>query len=611
MSGFKQTIRSHSPVLFLTFDSDDFMFDYSLDSPSRTFLDESGYDNHLNLVSDDFVIGSTYYGYRMGATSLVSLETSNQYSCAFGYYGQQPLAPQGPFPKAFITAANQNQYNFYDGSSKLGSFSIGFMMNKKSDESAFRTYLQGISGPWTGNFRRNFVRKAGTCDIYYIDNYIGQDTLNFSSPGGVISVNIGDLLTFYDREHLFVFSWDVVKTGTTTYTATARIYMDARIVAEQSWAYSNAVPLPDTNSASEWEIMGRNNYVTAAHLDDRHTSPCYLDQFFVLSKALSHDEVGRLWKKTKTYAELVKYSNPHSFWKMEEDDSLVSTTMVATNGTSGEYLGGIQKVIREQPGPPNIPVSRSVRFQDGGCARVRTTSGGGVANYFNPTADYSVTMWAKLESLKRGVVFSLQADNSEFPGIKLEWNKSGDFEQIGSLQFSTTQGTKIHAHGINTTDFHLINLIRRSTNIEIWVDGIMYGTAPTPMASSSGGPGQVYFMGMLPGDLNVTGSLALVEIHNYALQPQEIRIRWTYAKIYKMAGIVLNQGHPWEATIRLNDHMTGELIQSTKSQASDGAYTITLYDNRRFILTALDLGNESIRPRAFGPIEPAYFDDVP
>lgn len=611
MAGFKQTVKDHSPVLFLTFDYDEFFFDYSLDSPTRTFMDESGNDNHPILVSDNYDIGSTFYGYRMGGTSLVSLETSNQYSCCFGYYGLQPTAPQGPYPHAFISAMNIPQYEFYNGTSKLGSYTIGFMMKKVSDESAFRSYLQSISGPWTGNFRRNFVRKVGTCDIYYTDNYSGQDTISFSSPGGVISAQVGDLLTFYNRDHLFVFTWDVVKTGTTTYDATARIYMDARIVAQQTWQYSNAVPLPDTNSISDWEIMGRASPSVPAHLDNRHTSPCYFDQMFVLTKALSIDEVARLWKKTKTYSDMVAYSNPHSFWRMDEDDSASSAVMPAMYGADGEYLGGVQRVVRERPGPPNLPVSRSVKFQDGGCARVRTTSGGGLVNYFNPAGDYSITMWAKLESQTRGVVFSIQSDVSDFPGIKLEWNKSGNNQQLGSLQFSTTQGTKIHAHGIDSSEFHLINLIRRGTTIELWIDGILRDHSNTPLVSSSAHPGQVYMMGMLPGDLNVSGNLALVEMHSYALQEQEIRIRWTYAKIYRMSGIVLNQGHPWSAEIRINDHITGELIQKTKSSGEDGAYEITLYDNRRFILTALDLLNEGIRPRAFGPIEPAYYDDAP
>lgn len=605
MAGFKQTILEHNPVLFLTFDGDSFdEGSRVLDTEPHEIIDESGYDNFGIMHSDHVPINSPYYGYRMGMQSVVDLEGFDQYAASFGFYGRQLNAvSQNTWPKAMIEVTHASQYNFYDSlNGKYGSFTVGFMFNKTTDETNFR--YSGSPGQYA-NLQRTFVKKDGVCHIYYQDTYAGQDILYFVHPAGTLQVTVNNLLTFYNRNHLLVCTWDVQQVGVDSFVGTARMFMDARIVAEQSYAYTSGDPIPNTTQATSWEIMGK---ITAANVnlaDDRHTSDCRFDQFFVLDKGMSADQVARLHKKTKLYPDIVRFSNPHSYWQLNDQDSLFNDVMTATIGSNGRYVGGVQKVVRYQDGPEQIVDSKSVRFVNGGCAIVETSLN---STYWNPNGDYTIGLWFSPQSTERGVILGIQSDSSPFNGMLLEWNKFGDGHQNNCLQFSTSETTRCHAPGIGS-GWHYITLIRRGEDIEIWVDGTLRDSKITNLVSISDGPGQVYFMSQMPGDLSVSGFLSNVEFIGYALQPQEIRMRASFNKIYKINGHVYVQGTPFKATLRMMNHMTGELISQVDSSEADGSYSATLYDNTTLDVLALHKTNPNIRPRAYGPVQPAYHDD--
>lgn len=604
MAGFKSTIQDYSPVLFLTFDGDNFNpVSGELIASPEEIIDESPFGNFGVLHSDDT---GTHYGYRLGIPSLVELEPSDQYCMAFGYHGYQAAAPQGPWAKAFIEVVHESQYDFYDGATKLGDFTVGFMFNKAANEQTFRTTPSGTN---TSTLVRTFARKASVFDIYLTDYWGLGDKLSFVTPGGLLEVNISTIdseANFYGRDHMLVMTWRVQNIAPGEFVGTATIYYDAKVIATQSWFYETAPP--NTSVVTSFEIGGTIAADAAPTYNDRQTTDTRMDQFFVLDQALTTNDVLRLWKKTKTYETLVRYSNPTHYWLLDDAESTSFTEMNALIGTDGTYVGGVSKVIREQLGPPEIPGSKSVYFFNGGSAIAGNAS---TSILFNPSADYTIGFWVKTENTARSVIFAILSDVVPYQGMSLQLNWANNSYSSGAIQFSISDDYQISSGANAMTDggWHYVAMIRRGATIELWLDGSMVGDLDVPVFQTSF-PGRVYLMSMMPGKLNTNGFLSNVELHTRALEPQEITVRWTYRTIYKINGTVTLLGQPYPAKIRAMNHLTGDFIRETTADENDGSYEIPLYDNTALTVLALNPVDQNVRPRVYGPIVPTYYPDT-
>lgn len=607
MSGFKQANLDLHPKLFLTFDGDAFdPITFDLLGTPRRIIDESGEGNNAIFQADSTVL----LGHRLGMLSLVELEPSDQYGISFGYYGAQPAHPS-VWAKTYLEVPHSASFQFPD----LGSYTISLMYQKAAEDSAFRAY-PGMSA---GNLVRPMINKGTAFKMSYIDNVAAQDQIQIVHPAGTMNFSIPLASAFLQTQNHIVFVWEVKPAVSSTYFGTAKLYINGTLVATQGYPFFDTYP--NTNVASPIFVAGTTD-TPGTNFNDRTTVNTIYDQIAIFDKALTDDEVGRLFKKTRTYERLVQASSPTHYWAFDDAESTTSTTITPLVGTvSGEYYGGIAKVLRRRTGPPNIPGAVSTYFQNGGCAAVHRTSAG-YTPLFNPAGDYTIDFWFTCSSSDRGVILSMQTDIAPYTGMLLQVNRRNDVFSNGSLQFNVTEDYFVTSKTVsdlgttplyyNDGNWHHCALIRRNSMIEMWLDGILHSTISVPTgAMPSIGPGQLYLMAMMPGKLSVNGNLAHLAITNRALQAHEIRMRQSYAIIYRVKGAVTLQGVPYRANIRVYRHLNGELLQEILSDPNDGTYTLHLVDNSVVDLMILNMQDRNVRYRAFGPILPSTYDDPP
>lgn len=615
MAGYKQTIQSLGPKLFLTFDGDTY------DATSRTitsipheFIDESEYANTATLQIDD----EDFPAYRMGLPSMVELEQDDQGAISFGWYGRQASAPLDIWPKSFIEVAYQSWFSFLDNN---GSFSVGFMMNRETTEQAFRDYYGYPTTQYISNgINRPIMRKQGAFDFYYQDNYNYENRFIFSHPGGTFTLPDNTYSWLYNKDHHFFFVWDVQEPSPGTFVATAKLYINGHIYA-QSTHTTYDTPI-STYAATPIEIGGS---ISGGGIlkNDRATSKVNMDQIVIFDRGLTDDEVMRLYKKVRSYDRLVLFENAQHYWTL--GDAASASNFVITNMTNshaGVYLGGNTKAVRAQVPPPQIGSGSSTYFQGGGCGFIR---------YIDPNAivrpvatadgDWTVHFWGSASNTTRSVLFSMQEDDYPNAGILCEMNMRNGLYQNGSVEFSISEDYRLNSltHKDDASPWlfndgidHHYALVKRSNIAELWIDGRLHSTlsvANLPVAYP--GSGNVYLMGAAPGKLSTTGRMSRVAYTPHALNPHEIRALAAYNRIWRIKGTITLQGNPHQATVRLLAHNTGELIKETLSNNLDGLYSVDLFDNRLIDLMVLNKQDTNIKYRAYGPITPMGYEDLP
>lgn len=611
MAGYKQAINHLNPRLFITFDGDPYdSFTRRLTATPPTIQDETQYQNNAILHNES----ESFPAYRMGLPSMVELEPTDQRSISFGWYGHQPGAPSR-FPKAFLEVPHQTHLELSDNE---GSFTYSFLLNKESNEQHWRDVEQSNGGPWTSTLIRPLIRKAGVFYMWYQDNWSGGDSIYIDYPGGRLQWTIPTW--FYNQTHVLTFTWDMRETDPNIFVGTATFYINGRIVASAEHSYFD--DHPTSTSSAPIEIAGTINTGGTA-MNDRATTNTMIDQIFLLNEALSADKVATLYKKARTYDNMIMFARPTHYWPMADSESAVNTTMADLVGSrNGSYIGGVSQVIRQQEAPPRILGGASVHFLNGGTAAVHTTGSGGLYSpVFNPTADFTVEFWVRFENSNRSVLFSLQRDDSPYGGILIQANMRGGFNSPGHIQCNITQTEMVQSRLLrdngqpnNFADgqFHHICLVRRGAEVQFWIDGVMHDARDIPVTTvPAPGPGQIYLMGSAPGNLNTTGYMSACALYALSLDPQEIRIRNLYSQIYRIKGSVTLQGTPHRATIRALSHRSGELVREVLSDSNTGDYMIELYDNSLIDLMALNKQDRNIRYRVYGPITPAVFEDLP
>lgn len=614
MSGYKQHINQHSPVMFITFDGDPYdSFTRKLTATPQTIQDETPYQNNAILHNES----EDYPAYRMGLPSMVELEPTDQRSISFGWYGHQPNAPTR-WPKAFLEVPHQTHLALEDNN---GSFTFSFLLNKESDEQHWRTVEQSLGGPWSSSLVRPLIRKAGVFYMWYQDNWNTPDQIHITYPGGQLTWTVESWL--YAKNHVITFTWHVRETDPNVYVGTATFYINGRVIATAEHSYFDTHP--SSTSSAPIEIAGTIN-TGGSTFADRATTNTMIDQIFILNKSLTDDEVNRLYKKARSYDSMILHARPLHYWPMADSESAVVTTMADLVGTrNGNYIGGVSQVIRQQPPPPRILGGASVQFINGGTAVVHAYRTNSDTNHyspiFNPTGNFAIEFWARFENSNRSVLFSMQRDDSPYSGILVQANMRNGVNVPGHIQFNVSQTefvssrqTRDNGQPYNFSDgqFHHFVCLRRGPTIELWIDGILHASKDAPVNPvPNPGPGQIYLMGAAPGDLNTTGYMSACAVYQLSLDPAEIRARNLYSQIYRIRGTVTLQGNPHQATVRAIDHRSGNLVREVLSDSNTGDYTIELYNNSLIDLMALNKQDRNIRYRVYGPITPSVFDDLP
>lgn len=610
MAGFKQTIQSHGPKMFLTFDGDAFdPNNRKLLASPQVFIDESGFNSNIMLHNED----ENYPAYRMGIPSLVDLEQSDQRSTSFGWYGYQPLA-MTRWPKAFVEVQHQSHLALTDN---RGSYTVGFFVNKAENDDKWRDQERILGNSYTQTLNKRWIRKAGSFDIYHRDYWSAAEELRFIHPGGEIVWVLPNW--FYKRKNFVVCTWKITEINPDVYLNEAYLYVNGHVYG--TYTNTTAGTFPSSTTTTPIEIAGVIN--ASSYFEDRQTSDLQLDQMFVLNKALTQDEICRLYRKSKTYDVIAVDGQATAYWPMTDvEDTAVFVMKDLVGYNDGTYLGGITRIARQQTPPSQILGGSSVFFHDGGMgAAHRLTNVTTYTPVFNFSGDFTVDMWFQFSNTDRSVIWSCQKDDYPHGGVLIEANRRNNTSVPGHIQLSVSQQYQVSSmlnrdngqpFNFNDGRWHHVAAVRKGSIVSLWIDGIKHGTVTAPVQSlANPGPGQVYFMGASPGNLNTTGYMSAVGVYGYALDDEEVKLRNLYSLIYRIQGNVTLQGNPYRATVRAFNHRTGALTVETESQTSSGDYSITLYDNSLIDLMVMNKQDPNIRYRVYGPITPALYEDVP
>lgn len=599
MAGYKNFILSLAPKVFITFDGD------AYDDVTRTLttipaqiMDESGRGNNAILHNSN----PSFPGYRLGMPSQVKLEQFQQQSASFGFYGNQPTS--SVWEKAYLEVPHSNvDFAFADN----GKFSVVWSQNKKSAEENYRSTSLAPTYNY-GTLIRPVFRKAGVFSVRHVYPWSSSAYLSIECPGGkFFSWNLpGD---YHDVDRHMALTWSVFTAENGVKTGIARLYVDAVEVATQSFAYYDSYPLMNVNSPI---TIGGVAEAAADH-SDRNTSSLQLDQFAVFDLTLSANQVGKLFRKTLSYQDMVMQGRPTTYWPMqdiEDPNDYTIDNMRTGTGLTARCVGGASRVTRNLPGPDQVSGAKSINFREGGQLLVQnaTVPSSPVIDIANA---YSVEFWFSASGNSIASLLSMTGEQRPYNGLQLTLNMHNNQYRAGALQIQQTDEEWGSTTGnFNDGRFHHCAIVKRGNTIELWLDGIMSVTKLLA-ANSSFMPGNVSMFGSAPGRLNTDGNVSHMAWYSYALQEQQITARAGYLKTYKIRGQVTLRGIPYRANVRLYSHFSGQLLQEIFSNSGDGEYLAELYDNRLVDMMVMNTQDPTIRYRVYGPVTPSEYVDSP
>jgi hypothetical protein len=598
MAGYKTTVIDDDAVSFWTFDGDAFdPVTRKLMVPTgdpRVIIDEIDNLNPATLHSDN----ELYLGYRLGMGSMITHEQEDQHSITFGYYGYNPAHPSG-YAKSYLEIPHTISYAF----PRLGSFTVEFMI-QFTPPGSYGTYPIFI--------------KSGVISINYVVNP-SASYLGVTHPGGSAIVGTsasynpmpgGSAVT--NRKMHFAFTWKVEQITANNYKGTARTYVNSRIITEQIYNYTDI--FPNTNVATPITIAGTSS--------GYWTSALQLDQIAVYDKALSEDQITNHVAKVYAYDEYLKNDFATNIWPFDDADSLIDFTIAPYYGSfTGQYIGGRSRILRGAPGPDGIQGASAATFVDGGQA-VFISKGLYDTYQARSASAYTYEWWFNTSETNRGVMFTFMTFEYPFNGPLVQINMRDNQFFVGCLQFTEADNDLVlnsrflndagNRFLFNDGRWHHIAITRQSGTgiVSLYLDGVLHDQKTLAVKSITQ-PGQISMMNYMPGHLSVNGSLCFLAYYAFDLQPHQIRSRSTYSVTYRIRGIVTLMGVPYQAKLRFYSSYTGEFIQETESDVNTGEYEVTFYNNSHIDILVFDPNDLSVRYRAYGPVTPSEFDDLP
>lgn len=591
MASFKNSIKRLDPKLFLTFDGDSYNEATGgfLGSP-EVIMDESGYDNNALLHTS-----SENLAYRLGLPSLNSFEPSTMHSISFGYFGNYP-GTSDEWAKAYLEVAPSVSL------ATPNDFSISFLLKKTETDHHF--YSE--NGNHNVNYYRPLIYRENVIDIR-IKEYLGNQTNTlqiYENEGFMYETNFNP---YYDKMLMVTYTRKVEQQFDGSFDVISKFYINAILVATKTHYYATLPP--STEPTDSWFIGGKPVTTPVYPYNDRIVSRTDIDSVQIYDTALSHEDICYVYKKLRTYKDIVNIISPSNYWVL--DDFNGEPAKDQRNNTDGIYKNTLDIDFR-QDGPPTIPGSTAAYFKENGWVDLYGANRSSL--FWNPDGDYTIHFWLKFDQTAQGVVIANHSTKKPYKGMLFRVNYSGYQSSTGFVQFNTSEKEFITSlsGGLNDGKFHSYALIRRGNKIEMWIDGMKQGES---LSFTGDVPDSYYnseksLMAASPGNFSVIGSLSNLFYKNRALDDAEIGMLNSYSTIYFIRGNITLQGTPYRATVRVYDHYSGELVKEVDSNGDDGSYGIDLNSGKEVDLLILSKNNKNVRYRAFGPIIPSEYEDT-
>lgn len=571
MSGYKNTVKNDNPVSFHTFD---------LDSQAL----------HINQIIDEvnsngnpmYTSGSNY---RLEYISQNPLETSNQASILFAENGKL----DGAWSPVWCNIPHSSDYN-------LDQWSIEFIIDKD-----YAGTIRNSGEPGYGqNIKTPIINKGSAINIYMREYYYyGYRDIVVSLFGGtrILTARQSIRHPFFELASHIAVTYDVKQTDVNVYNTSASIYINGRLFTTDSIDH-NDFP-PNIVSGDTWLIMGDggNNPVT-----DYVTEHTAFDQLAIYGYPLTEEQISNHYRKTKTYADLIKLDYPSHYWRMD-DNTILNDTMVAEVGRSATYYDSI---VKHQDAMDQIIDAYSTHF-----VRGTAITGSNLPAMMNTNEDYTIEFWFSIAQNQRGMIFSCHEDINKYRGVTIKCNSKDDVEAKGIIQVNESSEYVLHTpDNINFTDgkWHHFVFRRKGTELILYIDGEVQDTLTGNTLGVNSTPSQLHLMSLDPSILYTNGYLSEIAMYTEALQDMQINSRIHFSTRSKIFGYTLLEGQGVSAVVRFYDDITGELIGETKSD-NTGEYKFYTYSNKKMDVVALLPDNITTRYRIHAPVVPSEYDD--
>lgn len=645
MAGYQNSLYSLKPDCFITFDGDT-LFDNQGYLRTPNIPDVSGNENNAYILATSNAIKS----YSLGTYSLVDREDGiDQYSMTFasrGYIGADVPADVFPYPSAIAEIFHSDTLECKD------EFTFSFLFKKLDRDNWFRTAKYN---PSTGkyetqnngyykDFSRTIFQKGDDVWMRWRKSgWSNYDYLDFKFPGPTGSnndytyrfdlqngggLNILNTSNYTGRQVHIAMTREKLKIGAALFQTVDRVYIDGIKYFERKSQVTNE-PSTALNTSSIF-IGGNQSVFNSENLNDRQTTPLLIDNFAVWNKkCLTDDEISWLYKKVYEYGDYTRRWDPQLYVQMNESSlnpnspQQPGTISVNKNNANLTYVGIGSQLTPGIMGPKRLIYTPAMGFKASAMAKITSS------NYTNPVLsvnnnqDWTLDLFVSFTSSERGVIFSALTDTWPYKGILIEANVNNGIHQSGSIQVSLEDNLSIStdlldAFGntvkFNDGEFHFITVVRRNSQFEFWLDGVLQGSRAGNNGTINNNFGQIYLMNSMPDQLAVTGSLCQIAFFTYAMQPSNIRARSYFFTRTVVEGYVTLRGVPHPATVRCYERSTGEFVVEGTADPTTGWYKIDVWTENYMDVMFFDIKDPAVRPRALGPYlayEYTDIDDMP
>lgn len=589
MAGLKTTQLNDIPVAFWTFDFD------RANLNGNMILDEIGNKNPMVVHSD--TAGDNYW---LEMQSLNPIETADQYAMTVAM--SQKIDDH--WREQFFEVVHSNEFDFPD----KGEFSVEWLYYKSPADDIKQNgepgYRRDVVTPLIS---KGSVFSAAIVDDYYSSN----DGLTISVLGRSITCN-HSTYPIWNRVNHCIVTYTVNPLDVNEYESVVKFYINGRLIGSDTKTHIDV--LPNTTTSASWLFCGNGgtNPVT-----DFATERLTMDQIAVYSYGLTTEQVANHYRKTKQYDQMIVDDYPQHYWRMDElDDPLDSTLYPTRGGVDGRYYGAVN---RYRPGPPNIVVAHAPYFQKGSAAYIDNyTSYDRFDPVVHPNQNYTLEFWFKSADNDRGLIFDCTEEQPDtWDGIRVFLNSKNNQHSPGNIQIAENHenhlaSLNVDANGdrylFNDNEWHHLAIRRSGNTLALFLDGFKHAEADFAKVGTSK-PGQIHLMNGRPGDYALEGSICEIAFYQRALQEQQIYNRVIFTTRYTVSGFTLLQGAPVQATLRFYDSITGELVSEVQSNSVTGEYKFHPFNNRHLDIMSKLPDNNTTRYRVHGPVAPAEYDD--
>jgi hypothetical protein len=585
MAGLKETQFSDSPVAFWTFDEDRAGFE------GNQILDEINNQNPLVIHGEK---------YDLEQQGLNPIELTDQYSLkvAKDGYAETNYTDYN----TFFEGVHSTAFNFPD----RGQFSIEFLYYKQGTN-------RGSGQPYRySNVTSPILKKGSVVRVDAIDYYSSStDRLNCTVLGRTVNCLATEYPVFWKTNHV-VITYEVNQIDVNEYESIIRLYVNGRQFGYNRETHVDSYP--NTSVIDSWLFAGDGGTNAG---NDFQTELLTLDNIAVYDYALTESQISNHYRKTKQYDDLVKDDYPQHYWRFNDEETPLDYGLTATVGTSGLNRGA---VTRQIDGPEKLVIAQGTKYDIDATASVESYGTYGQANtIFSINQNYTWSMWFKSGDNGRGVMVACIEENRPWDGLTIWLNSKNNKESPGNVQIGENLYNHVSSRDTNPQTgerenwnddvWHHLGVRRTADNyLELWLDGELNNRALYGR-SSNGRPSQLHFMGMGPGEQNITGTLCEVAFFQYAWQDIQFMSHYLFTTRYRISGYTLLQGTPIQATVRFYNHITGELQEEAKTDSVTGEYVYYPPSNNFVDIMSFIPDNKTTRYRVHGPVKPAEFDD--